>query len=242
MISTTELDAMMGAYDEVYVLDNKLMHEWYPQRVIGMAQGTSLLELGLGHGYSTSMFAQHFERYKVIEGSPKMIKRFRANFDLPQVNIAEGYFEDFDTDERFDHIGMGFILEHVNDPALIMRRYKKFLKPGGSIFAAVPNCESLHRRIGHAAGMLPDITEMSDGDRQFGHMRYFSLLTFTKLMEDSGYEVLKAEGIMLKPITTGQMMQLNLTPAILEGLMKVGVDYPELCNAILLKLQPSEVA
>jgi SAM-dependent methyltransferase len=229
---------MTDAYDQVYVLDNKLMHEWYPQRVVAAANGSSLLELGLGHGHWTSTFAQHFKRYLVIEGSPEMVKRFRSRFNLPGVDIVTGYFEDFDTDERFDHIGMGFILEHVDDPALIVRRFKKFLKPGGSIFAAVPNCEALHRRIGHAAGLLPDLTELSDGDRQFGHQRYFSLDTFTKLFVEADYEIIMAEGILLKPVTTGQLLQLDLSPAILQGLMKVGVEYPELSNSILLQVRP----
>nr|WP_316639084.1 class I SAM-dependent methyltransferase [uncultured Roseateles sp.] len=235
MTSTAELDSMSDAYDEVHLLDNRLTHEWYPQRVMSAAKGSSLLELGLGHGESTSLFAQHFPRYCVVEGSPEMIKRFRGRFKLPEVDIVCGYFEDFDTDERFDNIGMGFVLEHVDDPALVLRRFMKFLKPGGSIFAAVPNCESLHRRIGQAAGLLPDLTHLSEGDLRFGHQRYFSLKTFTELFVNEGCEVVKAEGLMLKPVTTGQLMQLDLSPAILQGLMKVGVDYPELSNSILLQ-------
>src|SRR5437868_3541620 len=105
---------MKNAYDEHFVLDNKLMLEWYPQRVVGMAEGSSLLELGLGHGYSTEYFAKHFLRYSVIECSGEIIQRFRDRFAIPKVDIAQGYFEDFDTEERFDNIGMGFILEHVD--------------------------------------------------------------------------------------------------------------------------------
>ncbi|MBK8286574.1 MAG: methyltransferase domain-containing protein [Ahniella sp.] len=115
-----------------------------------------------------------------------MVKRFRSRFDLPGFDIVTNYFEDFDTDECFDHINMGFVLEHVDGPALIVRRFKNFLKPGGAIFAAVPNCEALYRRIGHAAELLPDLTVLSDGDRQFGHQRYFSVDTFTRLFVEAG--------------------------------------------------------
>ena len=52
----TNLDEMKDAYDEYYVLDNRLMLEWDPQRVVKLAQGSSLLELGLGHGFSTAFF------------------------------------------------------------------------------------------------------------------------------------------------------------------------------------------
>lgn len=232
------LDTMKDAYDEVYVLDNTLMHEWYPARVTNAAAGTSLLELGLGHGHSSSRFAQHFPRYQVIEGSSEMIKRFRERFDIPGVDIVHAFFESFETEERFDCIGMGFILEHVDDPGLILRRFKKFLSPIGSIFVAVPNCESLHRRLGHAAGMLPDMTSLSDGDKRFGHQRYFSLKTLRQLVEDEGYEIIMSEGILLKPITTQQMLRLELSPAILQALLTVGIGYPELCNSILMQIRP----
>ena len=228
------------AYDEHFVLDNRLMLEWYPRRVADQASGPSMLELGLGHGFTTSFFAEHFSPYKVIDGSAEMIERFRSRFGLPQVDIVESWFEHFDTDDRYDNIAMGFVLEHVDDPGLILRRYRRLLNPGGSIFVAVPNSESLHRRFGQAAGMLPDLELLSDVDLEFGHQRYFNLRTLTRLCEDSGFKVAKAEGILLKTITTGQIEQLDLSPAIMQAMLKVGVDYPELCNAILLKLHSDE--
>lgn len=238
-VSTANLDRMRDAYDEHFVLDNKLMLEWYPHRVVGMASGPSFLELGLGHGFSTAYFAQHFSRYKVIEGSLEMIERFRCRFDLAQVDIVHGLFEDFDTTEQFDNIGMGFILEHVDDPGAILRRYRRFLKPEGSLFIAVPNSESLHRRFGYQAGLLPDLGQLSQADRDFGHQRYFCLRTLTNLVADEGYSVSKVEGIFLKPITTQQIIDLKLTPQVLQGMLKVGVDYPELCNAILMQARPT---
>ena len=90
--------------------------------------------------------------------------------------------------------------------------------------------------------MLPDLELLSNVDREFGHQRYFNLRTLTELCEGAGYRVNKAEGILLKPVTTGQLKQLDLSAAILQGMLKVGVDYPELCNALLLKLQPAIAA
>ena len=229
---------MTHAYDEHFVLDNELMLNWYPHRVMAMSRGASLLELGLGHGRSTSFFAEHFDRYQVIEGSSEMIRRFRSRFSSSDLDIVQGYFENFDTSERFDNIGMGFILEHVNDPGLILRRYRSFLKPGGSVFVAVPNRESLHRRFGQAAGLLPNLELLSKADLDFGHQRYFSLATLTELVTQEGYDVVKAEGLFLKPITTGQITTLALSPEILQAMLKVGVDYPELSNAILMQVRP----
>lgn len=237
MASSLELDGMVDAYDEVFVLDNHLTHTWYPQRVIRLASGSSLLELGLGHGHSAAMFAQHFSRYKVIDGSQAMIDRFKSRFQFANIDIVNGYFEDFETDERFDNIGMGFILEHVDDPALVLDRYRSYLRPGGSVFIAVPNSESLHRRLGHEAGMLDDLEHLSAGDINFGHQRYLNMRTLTALVQSCGYFVVATEGLFLKPVTTGQLEKLQLAPEILQAMMKVGIAYPELCNSILMQVK-----
>jgi 2-polyprenyl-3-methyl-5-hydroxy-6-metoxy-1,4-benzoquinol methylase len=223
------------AYDRTYVLDNRLTLQWYPQRVVAMAQTGSMLELGLGHGYSTEYFAKTFQRYQVVEGSQEMIDRFSKRFAIGGVDIVQGYFEDFETEERFDAIGMGFVLEHVDDPAAIIRRYAQFLSPGGSIYIAVPNAESLHRRLGHAAGLLSDIYALSSADLEFGHKRYFTLESLVTMVQGEGLEIRKVEGLLLKPITTQQMLDLNLSEAILQAMLKVGVDYPELCNSLLIQ-------
>lgn len=235
---TTKLSQREGAYDEHHLIDNRLTQEWYPQRVAKMATGESMLELGLGHGFTTAFFARRFHPYRVIDGSPEMIERFRSRFDLATVDIVESWFERFETEDRYDNIAMGFVLEHVEDPGLVLRRFRRFLNPGGSVFVAVPNSESLHRRFGHAAGLLPDLKELSDVDREFGHRRYFSLATLTALCEDAGYNVVKAEGLFLKPVTTRQLESLELAPAILQGMLHVGIDYPELSNSILVHLKP----
>lgn len=223
------------AYDRTYVLDNRLTLQWYPERVVAMARAGSMLELGLGHGYSTEYFAKTFQRYRVVEGSQEMIDRFRERFDVEGVDIVQGYFEDFETDERYDAIGMGFVLEHVDDPAAIIRRYARYLSPGGSIYIAVPNAQSLHRRLGHAAGLLSDIHSLSSADLEFGHKRYFTLDSLITMVQGEDLEIGKVEGLLLKPITTQQMLDLNLSEAILQAMLKVGVDYPELCNSVLIQ-------
>ncbi|WP_025040912.1 class I SAM-dependent methyltransferase [Nitrosospira briensis] len=232
-----EIDQDLTAYDRNYVLDNNLTLQWYPQRVVDMAQARtgSMLELGLGHGFSTEYFANAFQRYRVLEGSQEMIDRFRERFATEGIDIIHGYFEDFETDERFDAVSMGFILEHVDDPALIIRKYARLLSPDGSIYIAVPNAESLHRRFGYAAGLLADMGALSSADLEFGHKRYFTLESLLAMVQSEGLEVRKVEGLLLKPITTQQMLDLNLSEAILQAMLKVGVSYPELCNSLLMR-------
>ena len=229
-----ELDDTCGAYDKLHSLDNRLMLQWYPQRVMRLAKGDSLLELGIGHGYSSVQYAKRFKRYRVIDGSSEIIKRFRRKFDVRSMDIVHAYFERYESIEKFDNISMGFVLEHVGDPRLILKRYKKYLKPGGSVFIAVPNGESLHRRFGREAGLLGSYTITSSADRAQGHKRVFTLSTIERLVRAAGYRVRSIEGIFLKPVSTQQLTDLDLSADILQAMLKVGVHYPELSNGILL--------
>ena len=67
------LDAHLRAYEgnNVYDFDNSILLNWYPRRIIELAPNTtSLLELGLGHGFSTPLFSRALARHVVLEGSP----------------------------------------------------------------------------------------------------------------------------------------------------------------------------
>lgn len=233
------LNSYLPAYQDefLYALDNRLILNWYPERVMSLAKGDSLLELGIGHGYSTSRFSKHFKRHLVIDGSSEIIRQFQESFPDCSASIVESYFETFETSERFDVIVMGFILEHVDDPELILSRYKKFLKPNGVIYLTVPNAEALNKRLGYEAGLLPSLFQLGEGDKALGHQRLFSVQTLKDLIQKCGYHCDKLEGIFLKPITTRQIQELALSEEILQGMMKVGIDYPELCVALFMEVR-----
>ncbi|WP_373532545.1 methyltransferase domain-containing protein [Vampirovibrio sp.] len=236
------LNAYLPAYQDefLYALDNRLILNWYPQRIMSMAQGDSLLELGVGHGFSTHLFAQHFKRHVVLEGSSAVIQQFQQNFPDCGAEIVAGYFETFETTERFDVIVMGFVLEHVDAPEVILSRFKSFLKPGGSIYLTVPNAEALNKRLGYEAGLLPSLFQLGAGDLALGHQRLFSVETLKTLVQQCGYRCETLEGIFLKPITTQQIQTLALSEAILQGMLKVGIHYPELCVALFMEIKEAE--
>src|SRR5208282_1346221 len=133
-----------------------------------------------------------------------------------RAEIIETYFESFEGEERFDVIVMGFILEHVDKPAEILARYRRFLAPNGTLFATVPNMESMNRRLGHLAGLLPDLGALSENDLLLGHKRYYTVNSLKVELRDAGYNVERVEGIYLKPITTLQLISLNLGANIIE--------------------------
>jgi SAM-dependent methyltransferase len=235
------LDEHVGAYEgqSLYDFDNEILLTWYPKRIMSLSppDAKSILELGLGHGFSTSLFAPHFKRHVVLDGSLAVIENFKKRYPDCRAEIVETFFEEYNTEERFDIIVLGFILEHVDDPILILKRFKKFLKPDGKIYTAVPNAEVLNRRLGHLAGLLSDMQKLSENDILLGHKRYYTVNTLTEDAYLAGYEIEKIEGIYLKPLTTNQLISLNLDKRIIQSLCEVGIEYPELSCGLLAQLK-----
>jgi 2-polyprenyl-3-methyl-5-hydroxy-6-metoxy-1,4-benzoquinol methylase len=231
----THVDAYKGG--NLYDFDNEILLTWYPQRVLKYAglRG-SLLELGLGHGLTTEIFASHFKQHVVLEGSPAVIRHFNEKHSECHAEIVQTYFEEYSTDRKFDVIVMGFILEHVDDPLQILRQFRQFLAPGGKIFLAVPNAEVMNRSLGHLAGMLADMSALSENDHLLGHKRYYTVASLTNEVTQAGYRVDRLEGIYLKPFTTRQIVSLQLDRRVITALCDLGVNYPELSCGILAEL------
>lgn len=233
------LDTHVQGYQgsSIYDFDNHIQMKWYPKRILQFSQGAaSMLELGLGHGITTAAFEQQFSRHVVIDASPAVIENFRLRFPRSNVEIVESYFETFETSERFDVIMFGFVLEHVDDPVRILRHFRQFLAPDGKMFVTVPNAEVLNRRLGHLAGLLPDMQELSAHDLLVGHKRYYNVGRLQNDIQQAGYVIKRLEGIYLKPLTTSQMISLNLDERIIDALCLAAIDYPELSCGILAEL------
>jgi 2-polyprenyl-3-methyl-5-hydroxy-6-metoxy-1,4-benzoquinol methylase len=235
-----DLNAVSSEYcpNAATEIENNLILNWYPQRIITRFKSApALLELGLGHGYTAKIFARASERYVAVDGSSVVIERFQANTPDFQGEIVESYFEDYTPAEPFDIIVMGFILEHVDDPDLILKRYRAFLKPGGKLYVAVPNAKSMNRRLGLEMGMIDDIYSLNANDIALGHQRQYCRDTLKAAVERAGYRVTHEEGIYLKPLPLAVLKTLDDFDANLQAMLKVGIDFPDLCVGLLMELE-----
>lgn len=226
-----------GFYKTVtdYTLETQLSLEWAAKRISELVGKGSICELGIGFGECTHGLSRISSRHIIVEASEEVIDAYKDKYPGEEcTTIVKAFFEDFETDERFDCIIMGFILEHVNEPDNILRRFSNFLAPKGKLIVTVPNAKSLHRRIGHELGLLPDICSLSDYDRAAGHKHYYDLDSIKSTLEGVGYKICHTEGLMLKPITATQMHQLGFGEQHVKAFLKLGVEYPEIANSILI--------
>lgn len=219
-------------------IENNLMLNWYPHRIIKrFSRAGSLLELGLGHGYTSRIFAQACERHVIVDGASDVIDQFLQNTPGFAGEIVQAYFEDYTPAEQFDIIVMGFILEHVDEPDLILDRYRQYLKPGGKLYIAVPNGKSMNRRLGLELGLIDDIYSLNANDIALGHQRQYCRDTLTAAVMRAGYRITHEEGIYLKPLPLAVLKTLDDFDANLQAMLQVGIDFPDLCVALLMELE-----
>ena len=165
-------------------IEADLILNWYPDRILKKIKSTKnkkLLELGLGHGYTTNKLTKYFKSHTVLEGSSKVIDMFREEYPDNKANIIETFFENYKTNEKFDVIIMGFILEHVDNPKEILESFRPYLKEDGQLFIAVPNAKSMNRRLGLSMGKIDDIYSLNEKDISLGHKRNFLHFYFNRL-------------------------------------------------------------
>jgi trans-aconitate methyltransferase len=212
------------------------------ERTLRQLRPRRLLSLGVGHQAVchalSRLLGTVVQDYTVVEGSATRIAELQAAGTTTGLQVVQAYFEEYLPPEPVDAIEMGFVLEHVDDPASLLRRYAEQLAPGGLITIAVPNARSLHRLVGQRAGLLADLYSLSDHDRALGHKRYFDLDSLGRLVAGAGLRARVCEGIFLKCLTTAQLEQLALSPALMQAFCAVAVDHPDIANAIYLEAHP----
>ena len=97
-------------------------------------------------------------------------------------------------DRRYDVIVCADVLEHLREPARVLRACAGLLRDGGWLLASVPNvayaglvAELMHGRWTYGAEGLLDRT----------HLRFFTRASFRRLLEDEGWRVERIEPIDL---------------------------------------------
>ncbi|MEO5938895.1 MAG: class I SAM-dependent methyltransferase [Sphingomonas sp.] len=76
-----------------------------------------------------------------IDGSAEAAARAEGH------DFYRGRIEDFETTRRFDVILMLNLIEHVDDPVVVLAKVRGLLKPGGRVLVKTPNHDSLDARL-----------------------------------------------------------------------------------------------
>ncbi|MDD5673379.1 MAG: class I SAM-dependent methyltransferase [Chitinivibrionales bacterium] len=195
------------------------------------------LQLGCADGYETELLAKLLRQLDVLEGSIKFIDDVRKK-SISRVNLIYSLFEQFKTPKRkkYDVVFATFVLEHILDPALLLKKIGKALHENGLLYVVVPNARALSRQLALHMGVLKNLYALTPNDVKHGHRRVFDRNSLNKLLESCGFQSVAQGGIMLKILADFQMDQLidsgMLKAEHITGLYSLGLEYPDLSGAI----------
>lgn len=202
----------------------------YSGRVLGRHwRPGRCLELGPAEGVMTEILARSFDDLTLVEGSGQFVEALHARY--PRAHVVHTLFEEFRTDDRFDTVVMGHILEHVAEPRAILQAARGWLKPRGVVCAAVPNARSLHRQAGVLMGMLEEEHALNEQDIHHGHRRVYDPESFRAEFTASGYTIQIFGGYWLKPVSNRQV-ETTWSADLVEAYMRLGERYPDVASEI----------
>lgn len=146
-------------------------------RVVGLKNIHSMLEIGAASGYNLSIYAKDFTVYG-IEPSAVNCKNAKKYYDL---DMFCGVFNEYDHKERYDLIFLSHILEHIVNPRDFIEKCSELNNK--YIFIEVPTFD--YKFVDEPFGMFVE-----------EHVNMFMLESLQNMMNACGYRLLDADIVL----------------------------------------------
>ncbi len=189
-----------------------------------------ILELGYGDGVVANFLLEKNIDLTVIEGSSILVNE--ANLLHPNLKCIHTLFEDYKTDTKFNTILLLHILEHVDQPVQLLRHLSSLLSDTGKLIIAVPNSESIHRKLALIMNLHDSLDTLSERDVLVGHKRVYSHNDLLCDISESGFKEINFKGFFLKVLPNSMM--LDYPEDLILALNEISNSIPpELCANIV---------
>jgi 2-polyprenyl-3-methyl-5-hydroxy-6-metoxy-1,4-benzoquinol methylase len=232
-----------------YQFDFDVMHPYMIRSFEPFFKTGNLLELGSFRGDFTERFMSYFDDITCVEASDAALNAARTKLGTDGLTYINSRFEAVQLHRRYDNIVMTHVLEHLDDPVLVLKRtHYEWLADTGRLFLVCPNANAPSRQIAVKMGLIPNNAAVTHAEAAHGHRRTYSLDTLERDAVNAGLRVVHRTGIFFKALANFQWDRLLHTdivsPDYLEGCYRLGQQYPDLCSSIFLlceKAAPASV-
>jgi 2-polyprenyl-3-methyl-5-hydroxy-6-metoxy-1,4-benzoquinol methylase len=184
------------------------------------AHGHRMLDIGFGSGSVMQVARSYgFEVYG-IDSSMFQADRLWPHFGK---HIYRAFVEEDEIPwDSFDVVVMSHVLEHFAEPATVLREVWQKITPGGLLYIAVPDTDSMQFRL---FGKNWDVIN------PLAHLQYFNQASLSRLLLDCGYKDLER--------VTHPSVPMELAPRWMRLIRDLGGnDSGEIC---LLAYRPKEI-
>lgn len=168
-----------------------------------------ILDIGCSSGYLGAHLRERGHRVWGIEPSSLAAEVARTVLDGVFTGTLDAYLQQHPDPGNFDVAIFADVLEHVAEPAELLRRCARLLVQDGCIAISVPN-------IAHGAirGMLLEGRWMYQdlGILDRTHLRFFSRAGFIDLLDDAPYAIVEMRRTITSTSEVNRAFNIGLTP------------------------------
>ena len=194
--------------------------------------GPRVLEMGYGDGLWTGEIIERFGHSDLVDMDSGLLEAAQTR-EGRTLTCHYSKFEDFTPENEFNTVLATYVLEHVDDPVGLLARVKSWLALDGLVIIAVPNADSLHRKLAVAMDLQKRTTDLGDTDRTCGHQRVYTLDHLRNDVLNAGLSIVNVQGAAVKPLPQRYMADLH--PGLLKGFFRLGrVLPPQWCSELII--------
>lgn len=156
---------------------------------------------------------------EIIEGAKEFADDAKAKFG-GSLTVHHTLFEKFETDNKFNTVISGSVIEHVPDPGDHLQMIKKWLAPDGRLIVTTTNPNSFHRLVGRALGESETLNQRAKDTMV---LRMYDPDSLSSLVKYNGYKIIQDTSLFMKFLNDEKMAQFD--DEMMDAFMKAGFQF-----------------
>ncbi len=113
------------------------VYEWIAHRCAGL----DVVDMACGEGYGTDLLARRARTVTGVDANPEAHEHARLKYTRPGLSFERDLVERYR--KECDAVVFLQTIEHVADPAAVLRHFRELLRPDGVAFVSTPNVLTL---------------------------------------------------------------------------------------------------
>lgn len=114
-----------------------VVYKWIAERLAGKRA----VDMACGEGYGSAVLASQAEHVTGVDANPEAYEHAKAKYAGEKVAIVRELVQMYR--EPADAVVFLQTIEHVEDPAGMLRHFASMLEPGGEVYVSTPNLLTL---------------------------------------------------------------------------------------------------
>ena len=115
------------------------VYEWIGARVTGLR----VLDMACGEGYGSEVLSRSASSVVGVDANPEAYEHARLRYQRQNLRFDRGMVENYGDPSSFDAVVFLQTIEHVEDPAGVLGRFRTLLAPAGVAYVSTPNVLTL---------------------------------------------------------------------------------------------------